>query len=271
MKITLRQIDIPLGFQVYRGPSMIDGKPILVIATGFRVSDNPKTGNMIQCWIIREDMKPTEAYSSGEDVSVCGDCVHRTARTCYVNVFQAPYAVHKAWSENKYPILTADALEWFRGKLVRFGAYGDPAAAPAHVWQQIKAVAKGTTAYTHQWKRCDPAYQDFCMASVDSPQQAEKAKAMGWKTFRVLADFEELGEREIYCPASDEAGKVRTCSTCMACKGGTYKGQGTIAIRVHGGGKSGSKGKRWNAIRRRQVSKKGWVDLVPAMALPCGV
>ena len=70
----------PNGYILYRGPSAIDGKPIMVIATGFaNKSSNGKTGDMIQTWIIREDIAPNEAIKSGEDESICGQCIHRPA------------------------------------------------------------------------------------------------------------------------------------------------------------------------------------------------
>jgi hypothetical protein len=41
----------PTGYEVWRGPSAIDGAPIVVIATVR--SNNRKTGAMLQSWIIR--------------------------------------------------------------------------------------------------------------------------------------------------------------------------------------------------------------------------
>jgi hypothetical protein len=54
---------------------MIDGEPIVVIATGFkRSSANPKTGDMLQTWILRRDVAPFAAIHNGADASICGDC-----------------------------------------------------------------------------------------------------------------------------------------------------------------------------------------------------
>jgi hypothetical protein len=56
----------PNGYILYQGPSAIDGKPIVVIATGFASkSNNGKTGDMIQTWIIRQDIAPHLAVKSG--------------------------------------------------------------------------------------------------------------------------------------------------------------------------------------------------------------
>ena len=60
---------------IYQGPSLIDGKPIIAIAT--LNSRNGKTGEMIQTWIMRSDIEPHKAIKTGEDSSVCGDCPHR--------------------------------------------------------------------------------------------------------------------------------------------------------------------------------------------------
>ena len=84
------------GYVLQRGKSPIDGKPFVVIAT--MESKNTKTGNMIQVWILREDINPVEAIATGDDYTVCGDCPHRKqadgSRSCYVNVGQAPRQIY---------------------------------------------------------------------------------------------------------------------------------------------------------------------------------
>jgi len=63
------------GIILYEGPSRIDGAPIVAIATGLDdPSSNEKTGPMIQTWIMRSDIPPHVAQSSGDDASVCADC-----------------------------------------------------------------------------------------------------------------------------------------------------------------------------------------------------
>lgn len=266
MALSLPVVTPPLGVVLYDGPSVLDGKPIIAVATGFRVTDNPKTGAMIQVWILRKDMKPTDALISGEDYSVCGNCFHRAARTCYVTVFQAPYQVWKHFTAGKYGKFHPDNYKHLAGRLVRLGAYGDPAAVPTDVWTKVLSVARGHTAYTHQWRNrvVDQNLRHVCMASCDTPEQASMAKLKGWKPFRVIAEGEILANREFLCPASSEGGKRLTCAQCLACKGGEYKGQGTPALFAHGGGSRHFKAKRFNRIRRRQRAKKGWRDLVPA-------
>jgi hypothetical protein len=64
------------GVVIYRGPSEIDGAPILAVTTGFKTaSSNPKLGHhLLQTWILQEDMSPTEAVATGADSSICGTC-----------------------------------------------------------------------------------------------------------------------------------------------------------------------------------------------------
>jgi hypothetical protein len=224
------------GIELWRGASLIDGAPIVLIATGLsRSSANRKTGGMVQTYIVRADMEPIAAVFSGADVSICGDCPHRGIagkhRTCYVNVGQGPLAVYRAWRRGAYQLGEPSDLA---GRIVRFGTYGDPAALPAHVWLQLARYSSGHTGYTHQWRRC-PDLRPVLMASCDTTADAREAQAQGWRTFRVAlpCDAPKL-EREAICPASAEAGKKLTCDACLAC-GGADGRRGSIVIAAHGG------------------------------------
>lgn len=63
------------GAILYEGPSVLDGAPIVAVLTGLKdKSKNPKTGPMLQVWIMRSDIAPHLAQQSGQDDSVCGDC-----------------------------------------------------------------------------------------------------------------------------------------------------------------------------------------------------
>ena len=64
----------PTGYVIYKGASLIDGKPIVVIANISSV--NAKTGNAIQTTILRDDIDPLLANKTGEDYSICGTCPH---------------------------------------------------------------------------------------------------------------------------------------------------------------------------------------------------
>ena len=58
----------PNGFILGHGRSLIDGMPIVVVAT--IKSRNTKTGDMVQTWILRQDMLPTDAVKTGADWSI---------------------------------------------------------------------------------------------------------------------------------------------------------------------------------------------------------
>ena len=49
------------GVVFYEGPSMLDGKPIVAIATPS--TENRKTGDMIQTWILRRNIDPVRALA----------------------------------------------------------------------------------------------------------------------------------------------------------------------------------------------------------------
>lgn len=232
------------GVVLYRGPSMLDGAPIVMIATGLaRASTNGKTGALIQTWIVREDIHPVEAIHSGADTSICGNCPHRgriengrnKGRSCYVTVYQAPRNVWQSYHRGLYLTVTpGEARELFAGKRVRLGAYGDPAAVPFEVWETALADAKAWTGYTHQWKACDQRFARFVMASCDTPADYDAAKAIGYRTFRVRLADEPMNAREIVCPASKEAGYKTNCASCIACGGTGAKAKVDITIIAHG-------------------------------------
>lgn len=241
------------GFIFYQGPSMIDGAPIVGIAV--LRSANAKTGDMVQTYILRADVAPLTALSTGADVSICGTCPHRPkrirvrdpktgrftsrrVRTCYVDVGKSVQSVFNAFARGSYPTLEPiDGAPLLADRMVRLGAYGDPAAIPAHVWIALLADAAGHTGYTHQWRR--PMAADFApivMASADSARDRDVARAKGWRTFTVVKIGTPLAAREFACPASPEGGNRKQCIDCGACDGATRAGQASVAIVVHGSG-----------------------------------
>tara|TARA_R100001082_G_scaffold13429_1_gene6938 strand:- start:13599 stop:14360 length:762 start_codon:yes stop_codon:yes gene_type:complete len=220
----------PKGFILYDGPSILDGKPIAVIAT--LSTSNRKTGPMIQTWIIRSDMNPVSASKEGEDSSICGSCPHKhnLGGACYVNIGQAPLAIFKAYKRGVYPHIDyeADHIN-FVGRMVRLGAYGDPAAMPYEVAEKVVSMGRGHTGYTHQirHKNFDKRFLNLCMVSADTPKQALKYQAMGAKTFRVALENDSMYDSEIECLSESEG---LQCDACGLCNGQ----QQSIAIKVHG-------------------------------------
>lgn len=246
------------GVILYRGPSELDGKPIVVVATGLDGSKNRKTGDVIQTYILADNGdRPTVALENGGDESVCGNCIHRKKNgwgSCYVNVGQGANQVYDAYKRGSYPEFELSMLDdHFSGRLVRLGSYGDPAAVPVRVWRLICGVTAGRMGYTHQWRTCNQELKEFCMASCETVAGMKRAKEKGWKSFRVRNNDEPVLPGEFVCPASDEAGKRLTCEDCKVCRGGEYKGAATPTIVVHG---MFWKAKRFSAMQRRLRNKK---------------
>lgn len=201
---------------VYEGPSELNGRPIVGIITGLAApSSNAKTGPMAQLWILDATTEPHLAVKTGEDESVCGDCPARN-KWCYVTTFQGPLSVYRTWKRGGYQRYTPDVLE---GTVLRFGAYGDPAALPIATIRDIGGRVRRFTGYTHQWKHCDSELQHYCMASVDTVSDQREAARSGWRTFRVAAPDTDRLKGESVCPASEEAGHKITCFDCGACDG----------------------------------------------------
>jgi hypothetical protein len=209
----------------------------VIIATGFSTrSDNRKTGDMIQVWILVKAMDPVRAIKEGLDRLICGSCVHRgngdgSGRSCYVNVGQAPLGIWRAWKAGRYP--TLQFMDCFAGRKVRFGAYGDPTHLPLPLALAIAGVSSGWTGYTHQWRKPSlQAWRSILMASVDTTAELLIARAMGWSTFRVSPDMDHR-TFETLC-ASERNGTP--CSVCLGCPG-SRNGIQSVWIPAHGTGK----------------------------------
>ena len=223
------------GYVLWRGLSPINGQPIVAVLT--ITSANRKTGNMMQVWILNESCDPVQSIATGEDVSICGNCPHRKqpdgTRTCYVNPGQAPLSVYRTWQSGGYHhinTLSPDGkAKLFKGRGIRWGAYGDPACIPADIVAECSALASYHTAYTHQWGQpWAAAHRRLLMASCDSVTDHDKAKAMGWATFTVAS----VNARVIHakqCPATVEHSQAQ-CASCKLCNGA----KSDIYVHAHG-------------------------------------
>lgn len=225
------------GSIIYRGPSRIDGAPIVVVAVW--ASANRKTGDMLQTYIMREDIDPLTANKYGEDYSICGNCQHRGMptlnpdlkqakyRTCYVVLGQGPTVVYKGLRAGKYPDAQHNRQAVGKGRMVRIGTYGDGAAVPDYVWDELLAEAAGHTAYTHNGG--DPMRY---MVSADNVVDARHAWASGYRTFRVVKQASQIVRgSEVECPSS----RGVQCVDCGLCAGSSVSAR-SIAIVVHGPG-----------------------------------
>lgn len=226
---------------LYEGPSLIDGQPIVAIAT---YSDkNTKTGLMVQTYILCQNIDPRDANKTGADFSICGTCPLKgiptmdpkrklaEKRKCYVRIDQGSLIVWKAYQNGSYQ-KTNNISELGRGRMVRLGTYGDPAAVPSYVWHQLLEDAIGHTAYSHQ-NDIIPIDKKIFMGSADSLEHAKKFWSDNIRTFRVIQNLDEIQENEILCPASKEAGRKSTCAKCKLCSGTSSNSQKSIAIVQH--------------------------------------
>lgn len=225
------------GFVVYDGPSLLTGAAVVAIVT--LGSHNAKTGDMAQAWVLCADAAPSAAIADGRDDAICGHCVHRSGgtvgRSCYVTWWLGPTNVYKAFRAGVYrrpPV--EDVARRLAGEQLRIAAYGDPAAVPIGVWRRLLVDVASFTAYTHQWRTCDPRFATFAMASVESEREADEAHALGYRTFRTRLARERVRPDEIVCPASDEAGHRTTCSACGLCVGQRRPTARSIVIVSHG-------------------------------------
>jgi len=232
----------PRGVVLWEGRSLLNGAPIVAIATGINGSSvNEKTGAMVQVWILLRDVSPGDALHVGADTAVCGDCVLRPVGglgACYVNVGTAPTMIWNAFRRGRYPRATEADLELIRQHHVRFGAYGDPVAVPVRVWRSIiPATPRASTGYTHLWRRERAGqYQDFLMASVETLEDAQEARDRGWRCFLVLPHDQGIPVGFFWC-GKDKLNPVEggPCSACGLCNGARPgRHDKDVAIYAHG-------------------------------------
>ena len=208
-----------------RGYVLHEDQKRVVIAT--LRSSNRKTGNMVQVWIMPRHTKPTDAIRNGAQALVCGGCKlqRRRGGGCYVAPRQLN-SIYRAYQRGSYPYLSeADYPAVLRGRMVRLGAWGDPAFIPPRIIDLLVRHSKGHTGYTHQWKHGFAAHlRGVCMASADSPAEARAASAAGWGVFLVRPIGAPVVG--IQCPSV----RGKKCVNCGLCDGRAV----TISIEAHG-------------------------------------
>ena len=221
------------NFVFYRGPSELDGSPIIGVA--IVKSRNIKTGDMVQTWILPDGgMLPTDAMRDGADAGCCGDCPLRGefdgdgnrikgSRICYVH----PQGINTTYAHNAHrdvvtPEEYADKIRTI-GKPIRLGAFGEPPAIPFDVWEpmlyMLQDTGLGWTGYTHQWRRSEfECWQDYLMASIQDVDEIleNHPTPNRWRWFRANTDGPVKGS-EILCP--NTANKDVKCTDCLLCVG----------------------------------------------------
>lgn len=238
------------GLVVYDGPSLLNGDRIVAVLTTH--SNNRKTGDLPQLWILHAALAPAVAAKVGADAAVCGDCPLRgdgRHRGCYVDLVRGPWSVWGAWRRGRYrdawsampsPAVASLApspvlRRAVRGRTVRLGAYGDPAAVPRAVLAAVVADARGHVGYTFSGWRLGFALADLCMASAHSTADATDAGALGYRAFLLTREPENRRPGFMACPASAEAGHRLTCEECRACSGVASGGaRSHVQIAAHG-------------------------------------
>jgi len=212
------------------------------VAIATTKSINSKTGDMVQVWILDRNLHPVESIQTGKDaLHQCAGCPFASGKGCYV----APMPLMAIWAKfqrNDYPSLVFNSLEWnefWAGKAVRFGAYGNPSMIPLAIVESIAALALKYTGYFHNWKEMSApearAYGRFFMASAE-PWNMRKANRLGLRTFTVFPEGVQPESAGIECLADS---KGLTCAECGLCDGTARsakrsKALPSVWIRVHG-------------------------------------
>ena len=253
---------------IYDGPNVQDTAGILVIASAFNQrSENGKTLDMIQVFILYRDEAPTVAVQTGNDEAVCGECFLRPIMAkqlkesgesnipCYVDKYRGPGSAWESWSMGNIASATPREASAIIATLrscdcdanhnrancphpgkslgIRLGAYGDPASVPDWVWRDLLSMLSSKmTSYTHQWENF-PHLAEHTMASIDPitwpdvDAALDQAHAMGFRTYRVLAIGESPRSDEMVCP---EASGRTNCNKCGLCSGNLRRSTPSIVI-----------------------------------------
>lgn len=234
---------------IYVGPSKLNGELIRGVITettiNTKLTDRLKA-EVLQLWILPHDTHPIVAIADGTDESVCGQCPLRSFRNgekvprlCYVN----PNPIGSVWRHSHdNPIISpTEAVRGSRARLLRLGAYGDPAALPFALVEELCRAAEAAgirkrTGYTHQARVVDQRWRRLLMASCEGTQDALELQLLGWRTFTTVSPGTDLPPDTITCPAANEAGGKTTCEKCGLCDGVKAGGdiRKNIAINIHG-------------------------------------
>lgn len=206
----------PTGYIIHEGDT--NGQKFVVIAT--TNSKNEKTGAMIQILILLADVHPAAAVKSGLDAhTICQGCPFASGKGCYVNIAFAPSQVYNSYKRGNYPhLFPKDYAEFFKGKKVRFGAYGNPTLLPFSVAKAIAKASNGWTGYFHNWHLMKPEearqWNELFMASTETQNSYNLAKQLNLRVFHV-SPVKPL-ENAVECV---NATHKLECKDCLLCAG----------------------------------------------------
>jgi hypothetical protein len=260
------------GLILFEGKSLIGDRNIAAIVT-FEMA-NIKTGEMVQVWIIDQELNPLEALQNNVNESTCGKCrlqgeaykytftrgprkgktiTKIENRVCYVNRGQAPMSIWKAYKRGKYVNYDKHLhRSFFKGRKIRWGADGDPAALPIPLMRSINKLCAGHTGYSHQlfWidKRRAEKLATFLMCSCHTPAQHAEARRRGWRSFVAVADGQKLPADCIACPNMSKA--KTQCIDCTLCRGGQNGKARDVYILSHA-----KVGLNLSAVQKQQGAK----------------
>lgn len=216
-----------------------------LVAIATSKSSNRKTGKGVQIWILPREVSPHISRETGHDRTLqCKGCPLASYQGCYVasHTLQSVWNAYRRGAYGYATIGTAAFERLFRGKYVRYGAYGNPSMLPLPLVREIADLARRHTGYFHDWhlmpaKRAQ-SYGQYFMASTE-PGNRDRAKSLGLRTFTTRptgADSATPGDGEILCPAVHPDPKRRlTCAQCGLCNGNA-RGRvlPDVVIPVHG-------------------------------------
>ena len=242
-----RVADLPTSAVLWSGSSELTGDPIMAIASRIRESSsNGKTGDMVQVYILPLEIHPARAWHHGGIAAVCPDaCAHRSDNdnTCYV----AWARLGAMWTGARKAIAAGEVgvpAGYFKGAIVRFGAGGDPSAAPLELWQSIASEARGWSGYTANWRDLSADWALLFMASVSTLPDLWRARSKGWRIYAASesADMDTaLSEAGVKVCPSHTVGLE--CVICRQCDG-TSKGSKRPSYYIPLHGIEGSKVRR---------------------------
>lgn len=229
---------------LYVGPSMINGVEIVALAT--IDSGNVKTGKLIQTWILPV-IGPLEASATKTDDSVCGLCPRRRSMggDCYARLDTAPHMAWSKWIRFGSPMVnwderTLELQAYAKDYGLRLGAYGDPAAVPAHVWFDLISAIQPSkiTGYSHQWRsEYAKDLRSIVMASCDNVADAIEANKMGWRYFAALSDLNDVKDlpgSSVECLANSKNIQCKDCGICNGARAGRDIQPASVWIAEHG-------------------------------------